>query len=70
MLCDRPIGREEALCLTQRLKPLHAPLALTSGLVGVFRAIVEIPMLAMFHAGENLSLRAYPNNSLLVDYSV
>jgi hypothetical protein len=32
-------------------------LSLTRGLVGVLRAVVEISVLAMFHPGEELSLR-------------
>jgi hypothetical protein len=38
------------------LEPLHASLALTGGLVGVFCTVVQVPMLAMFHAWENFAL--------------
>ena len=56
MLGDRPIGGKEPLCLTGRLKPLHAPLALTGRLVGVLRTVIETPVLAMFHSREHLAL--------------
>src|SRR5262245_478232 len=46
---DGTIGGEEALGMPGGLEPLHAPLPLAGGLVGVFGAIVEIAMLAMFH---------------------
>ena len=39
-----------------RLEPLHAALSLACGQVGVLCAIIEIPMLAMFHRWENLPL--------------
>jgi hypothetical protein len=57
MLRDGPIGREEALGMARRLKPLHTPLALTRGLMRVFYTVVQIAMLAMFDSRENLSLR-------------
>jgi len=47
---------EKALSVTRRFKPLHASLALTGGLMRVLRSIIEIPMLAMFHPGEDLPL--------------
>jgi hypothetical protein len=46
----RTIGGEEALRVP-RVKPLHASLSLTGGLVRVLRAVVEIAVLAMFHSG-------------------
>jgi hypothetical protein len=49
MLRDGPIGGKEPLGLTRRLKPLHAPLALSGGLVGVRCSIIEISTLAMLH---------------------
>jgi hypothetical protein len=48
MLRDGPIGREEALGVTQKLESLHTPLPLAGGLVGVLRTVIEIAMLAMF----------------------
>src|SRR3989442_12616832 len=56
MLGDGAIGGEEPLGVPRGLEPLQASLPLAGGLVGVFRAIVEIPMLAMFHPREDLSL--------------
>jgi len=56
VLCDGTIGREETLGLARGLKPLHAPLPLTGRLVRVLCTIIEIPVLAMFHPRENLSL--------------
>jgi len=56
VLGDGTIGGEETLSVAQGLKPLHAPLALTSGLVRVLCTIIEIPVLAMFYSRENLSL--------------
>ena len=49
VLGDGTIGREKALSVPRRFKPLHASLSLTGGLVGVLRTIIEIAMLAMFH---------------------
>jgi hypothetical protein len=37
------------------LKPLHASLSLPSGLMGIFCAVIEIPMLTMFHTGEEFA---------------
>jgi hypothetical protein len=56
VLRDGTIGRQEALRVAGRFEPLHPLLSLPSGLVRVLGAIVEIPMLAMFHSRENLSL--------------
>lgn len=56
MLGDGIIGREEALGLAGGLEPLHASLPLAGRLVGVLRPIVKIPVLAMFHSWEDLSL--------------
>lgn len=42
--------------MTRGLKTLHAPLPLTRRLMRVLGAIIEIPMLAMFHPGENFAL--------------
>ncbi len=50
------IGGEELLGLPRGLEPLHASLALTRGLVGNLRTIVQIPMLSMFYTREDLSL--------------
>ena len=42
VLGDGTIGGEETLSVARGLKPLHAPLALTSGLVRVLCTIIEI----------------------------
>ena len=56
MLDNGAIGGEEPLGVAWGLKSLHAPFPLTSGLMGILDTIIEIPMLAMFHAWENLAL--------------
>ena len=56
VLCDRAIGREKPLSVAGGLKPLHTALTLSGGLVRVLCAIIEIPMLAMFHSREELAL--------------
>jgi hypothetical protein len=47
----------EALGVPWRLEPLHAALALTGGLVRVFRPVIQVAMLAMFHTRQDLALR-------------
>jgi hypothetical protein len=56
MLGDGTIGGEEPLRLPGRLEPLHTPLPLAGGLMGVLRAVIEIPVLAVLHAGQYFSL--------------
>ena len=56
MLGDGPVGRKEPLRLARGFEPLHAPLPLPGGLVRILRSIIEIAMLAMFHARENCAL--------------
>src|SRR5690349_17111476 len=56
VLHDGTIGGEESLGLTWGLKPLHPSLPLSGGLMRIFRAIVQIPILAMFHAWQDLAL--------------
>jgi hypothetical protein len=51
VLCNGTIGSKEALGLPWRFEPLHPPLALAGGLVRIFRAVIQVPVLAMFHAG-------------------
>jgi hypothetical protein len=48
-------GGEEALGLPGRFKSLPAPLPLAGGLVRVRGAVLEIAMLAMFHARQEFS---------------
>ena len=59
VLGDRAIGGEEPLCMPWRLKPLHAPLALPGGLVGVLCAIIQIPMLAFGASGLSTTCHFY-----------
>jgi hypothetical protein len=56
VLRDRPISRQEPLGSARGLEPLHAPLPLAGGLVRVLGAVVQILVLAMFHAREQLAL--------------
>jgi hypothetical protein len=56
MLGDRTIGGEKALGLAWGVEPLRGSLALARGRVGVFGALSEIPVLAMFDPGEELGL--------------
>jgi hypothetical protein len=56
VLGDRPIGGEESLRVSWRLEALHAPLALARRLMGVLGSIIEIAVLPMFHARQQLSL--------------
>jgi len=56
VLRDETIRREEPLNMARRLEPLRALRSLAGGLVGVLCAIIEIPVLAMFHDGEDLPL--------------
>ena len=39
------------------LEPLHAPLPLAGGLMGVLRTVIEIPVLAMLYTWQDLALR-------------
>jgi hypothetical protein len=43
--------------VSQRFEPLHAPLSLAGGLMRVFRPVIQVPMLSMFHTGQDLALR-------------
>ena len=54
VLQDGTVGREEPLGITWGLEPLHTPLPLSRRLMRVLGAIVEIPMLAMFHPWKDL----------------
>jgi hypothetical protein len=44
MLGDRPIGCEKPLGVPGGLEPLHPPLSLADGLMGVLRTIIQIPV--------------------------
>jgi hypothetical protein len=56
VLCDGTISGKQPLGLTERLEPLHAPLALTSRLVRVFCTVIEGAMLAMFYPWQDFAL--------------
>jgi hypothetical protein len=56
VLGDRTIRGGKPLGVPWGLKPWHAPLPLARRLVGIFRAVVQIAVLAMFHARQDLSL--------------
>ena len=56
VLGDRPIRGEKSLRLPWGFAPLHAPFPLAGGLVGILRAVVEIAVLVMFHARQDLPL--------------
>ena len=56
VLCDWTIGGEKALSVARRFEPLHLPLSLAGGLVGVLRTIIQIPMLSMFYPRQELAL--------------
>jgi hypothetical protein len=47
VLGNRTIRGEKPLCLSWGLEPLHAPLPLAGGLVGVLRAVIEIAVLPL-----------------------
>ena len=46
--------REKALRMSRGLEALHAPLPLAGGLMRVLRAVVQIPVLPMFDARQDL----------------
>jgi hypothetical protein len=54
MLGHRTIRGKKPLGVSGGLEALHAPLSLPGGLVGVLRPVVEIPMLAVRDARQNL----------------
>jgi hypothetical protein len=51
VLGNGTIRGQEPLGVPWRLEPLHAPLPLTGGLMGVFRTVVEIAVLPMLDTG-------------------
>jgi hypothetical protein len=57
VLCDGTIGGEEALGLPWGLEPWQAPFTLARGLVGVFRPMVQVPVLPVLDPREPLPLR-------------
>ena len=57
VLSNGPTGGEKPLGVPGRLEPMHAPPALAGGLMRVFRTVIQVSMLAMFHTGQGLALR-------------
>jgi hypothetical protein len=49
VLGNKTISSEKALGVSRGFKALQAPLALAGRLVGVFGAVVEVAVLAMFY---------------------
>jgi hypothetical protein len=62
ILGDRPIRGEEALGMPGGFEPLHAPLALAGGLVGILLAVVTEPPL-------KVRRRSYPKAALQGGFS-
>jgi hypothetical protein len=58
VLGNGPIGGEEALGVPWRLEPLHAQFPLAHGLVGIFGALVQVPVLAVLDAGQHWRIAA------------
>ena len=56
VLGNRTIGGEESLGMPWRLEPLHPPLALACGLVGIFCTVVEVAVLPVFYARQAFAL--------------
>src|SRR5215467_9378122 len=67
VLGDWTIGRQEALRMTRRLKPLHAIFSLACGAMRVLAAVVEVATLPMFHPRQDLALRRAVALELLRD---
>jgi hypothetical protein len=56
VLGKRTVRGEKALRVPSGLESLHPPLPLAGGLVGVFGPVVEVPVLSMLHARQDLTL--------------
>jgi hypothetical protein len=56
VLGDGTIGRKKALGVTRGLTPLHVSLPLAGRLVGIVCTVIEVPVLAVFHARQDLPL--------------
>ncbi len=50
------VRRKEPLGVPCRLKALHPPFPLAGRLVGVFRTVIQIAVLAVLHARQDLPL--------------
>jgi len=57
VLGDGTIRGAKALGVAWRFAPLHTPLPLTGGLVGILGTVIEVFVLAVFHARQDLPLR-------------
>jgi hypothetical protein len=57
VLGNELIGGEKALRMPWRLESSHTPLSLAHRLVGVFGAIVQVSVPAVFHTGQHLPFR-------------
>ena len=55
MLGNRAVGGEEPLGVARGFEPVQVSFSLTSWLMRILRAVVQIPVLAMFHSWENLA---------------
>src|ERR1700710_1677297 len=53
---DEGVGRQEALRLRRRFKPLHLPLSPTRRSMRILRAIVKVTALPMLNIRQQLSL--------------
>jgi hypothetical protein len=61
VLCNGTVRRQKTLRMARRFKPLHPPLSLSRWLMRVLRAVVQLPVLAVLHAGEHVAFgRAIP----------
>ena len=56
VLGDRAVGGKEPLGMPWGLEPLHPSLALARRLVRVLGAVIEVPVLAVFHPRKYLLL--------------
>src|SRR5919108_1702667 len=67
VLGNGTIGSEEPMGLSWRLEPWHAPFPLAGGLMGVLRSVIQIPMLTISHARQELSLGGFITLQLIRD---
>jgi hypothetical protein len=56
VLCDGAIRGQKALGMPGGFEPLHPPLALAGGVMRVLGAVVQIPVLPMFHPRQEFPL--------------
>jgi hypothetical protein len=56
VLGNRTIRGEEPLRMPGGLEPLHTPLLLARGLMRIFRTVIEVATLPMFHPRQELPL--------------